>query len=56
MPKVDFEKITIEFRCTECGDTSTTTLENILQVGNPYCGECDCEYDVACDNATVKLV
>ena len=44
MKLVDREKITVEFKCPECNDRVEANLANILEVGNPWCCDCDCEY------------
>jgi len=55
MHLIDFERITVEFKCPECGAKVEVDLDNILQVGNPFCGECDCDYEVAGSTASVQL-
>jgi|TARA_B100002003_G_C13587791_1_gene304270 predicted RNA-binding Zn-ribbon protein involved in translation (DUF1610 family) len=54
MKLVDFEKITVEFRCPECGDKVEVDLANILEVGNPWCCDCDCDYEAAGSTAAVE--
>ena len=55
MRLVNFEKITVEFKCAECGDKSVVTLGDILKVGNPYCTECDSEFEVSGSTAAINI-
>jgi len=54
MHLIDFEKITIEFKCRECCDKVEVTLNNVLGAGTPWCSNCDCEYDAAGSTAAVQ--
>jgi|APSaa5957512576_1039674.scaffolds.fasta_scaffold80601_1 hypothetical protein len=55
MKLVDFEKITVEFKCPECDDKVEANLANILEVGNPWCSDCDCSYEAAGSTAAIEV-
>ncbi|MBT6051634.1 MAG: hypothetical protein HOG49_32930 [Candidatus Scalindua sp.] len=52
MHLVDFEKITIEFKCQECGYKVKVDLKTILDNGKPWCGNHG-EYEVLGSTAAI---
>lgn len=31
------------YRCPQCQDTDTVTIEDLAEIGTPMCGNCDCD-------------
>ena len=52
MRLIDFEKIEVEFKCSECGYKVKVTLDTILQNGKPWCADHG-EYDVSGSTAQI---
>lgn len=53
MNEIPVEKIILQYKCPECGDTHQQPLSEIVEVGTAVCTGCDCDMELL-DTVLVK--
>lgn len=52
--RVPTEKVSIEFECPDCGHKMMVPVTDLIEVGHPYCPECDTDVEMDMGAASVS--